>query len=191
MARHLLSRREFLHLLAIAAASYPVSSLAATRTQTAQTRQLEDPWLTLSAVQEHLFPAGPRSPGARDIRALEYLQGMLESPDIEDKQKLFIRNGVGWLNDLAVKQQGQSFVDLGKQDKEKILRRIESSRAGERWLSLLLSYLLEALLADPVYDGNPEGIGWAWLQHQPGYPTPPPDKKYFKLGKIRYRRTKA
>ena len=49
------------------------------------------------------------------------------------------------------------------------------------WLSLLLTYLLEALLADPVYGGNPGGIGWQWLAHQPGFPTPPADKTWYKL----------
>jgi len=55
----------------------------------------------------------------------------------------------------------------------------------------LLTYLLEALLADPVYAGNPNGIGWKWLQHQPGFPRPTKNKKYFKLDKHRYRTTKA
>jgi gluconate 2-dehydrogenase gamma chain len=69
------------------------------------------------------------------------------------------------------------------------LREIEQSRAGRNWLSLLLTYLLEALLADPVYGGNPDGIGWTWLEHQPGYPAPPRDKSWYKLASpVRYQR---
>jgi gluconate 2-dehydrogenase gamma chain len=48
-------------------------------------------------------------------------------------------------------------------------------------LSLLLYYIFEALLSDPVYGGNPGGIGWQWLEHQPGFPRPPADKIYGNL----------
>ena len=69
------------------------------------------------------------------------------------------------------------------------MRQIEQSRAGRNWLSLLLTYVLEALLADPVYGGNPDGIGWQWLEHQPGYPRPPADKSWYKLATpVRYQR---
>ena len=44
----------------------------------------------------------------------------------------------------------------------------DETRWGRAWLSLLLYYIFEALLSDPVYGGNPDGIGWQWLEHQPG-----------------------
>jgi gluconate 2-dehydrogenase gamma chain len=37
---------------------------------------------------------------------------------------------------------------------------------------MLLDYIMEALLTDPVYGGNPNSIGWQWLKHQPGFPRP-------------------
>ena len=72
-----------------------------------------------------------------------------------------------------------------------MLRQIEQSNAGQNWLSLLLTYLLEALLADPVYGGNPDGIGWQWLEHQSGFPRPPADKTWYRLGRPVYYRRKA
>ena len=53
-----------------------------------------------------------------------------------------------------------------------LLRQIAKSTAGENWLATLLSYIFEALLAAPIYGGNPGGVGWKWLQHQPGFPLP-------------------
>jgi gluconate 2-dehydrogenase gamma chain len=55
------------------------------------------------------------------------------------------------------------------------------TRWGRAWLSLLLYYIFEALLSDPVYGGNPGEIGWRWLEHQPGFPRPPADKIYGSL----------
>ena len=190
----LLSRREFMSILAAAAAVYPLSSLAESRTKKISTENHNEPWLTLSAVQQHLFPAGNSSPpsiGAKDIQALEYLRATMNTPDFDTEKAELIDNGVSWLNDLVKQQYSKKFIQLDSNSKEKILRRIESSNAGARWLSTLLTYLLEALLADPVYAGNPNGVGWKWLQHQPGFPRPPENKKYFKLDKNRYRTIKA
>ena len=189
----LLSRREFMSILAAAAASYPLSGFSENRIKRIRPENYKEPWLTLSEVQQHLFPAEEHSPtsiGASDIHALEYLRGMMDSPDFEEDDRKLIKSGVSWLNDLAKQQYSKKFIQLDTDSKEKILRRIESSRAGTRWLSEILTYLLEALLTDPVYGGNPNGIGWQWLQHQPGFPRPPENKKYFKLGKIRLSKIK-
>jgi len=190
-----LSRRQFIRILATAIAAYPLSSLAEKRqlnsNKSTLVNNIQEPWLTLSVVQEHLFPSENDSPGASDIQALAYLRAMMATPDFEIEDAQLIHNGVGWLNDLSKSEYSRKFVQLDTDSKEKILRRIESSRAGSRWLSMLLTYLLEALLTDPVYGGNPNGIGWSWLQHQPGFPTPSEEKKYFKLRKSTRRVTKA
>lgn len=184
----LISRREFISILSSLPALTPLSLLANNQTSTAY---IKEPWLTLSEVQQHLFPQEKSSIGARDIQALEYLRATMNAPDFDNDEKKLIHNGVSWLNDLSKQTYTKVFVRLDDNSKEKILRRIEGSRAGERWLSTLLTYLLEALVTDPVYGGNPNGIGWKWLQHQPGFPRPPENKKYFKLDPKRYRNTKS
>lgn len=184
-----ISRREFMRILATAVAAYPLSSLADNRKNKAVTVKQNEPWLTISEVQEHLFPSEKNSPhsiGANDIQALNYLRAMIETPDFDKEEAELLHNGVTWLNDLSIQQYSKKFVQLDTKSKEKILRRVEGSNAGSRWLSLLLTYLLEALLTDPVYGGNPNGIGWKWLQHQPGFPRPAEDRKYFKLSSIKH-----
>ena len=183
-----ISRREFLNrltLLGSLLAGYPAAILAQSRFE-AQAQKPPDwlnaePWKTLAEVQEHLFPAAADTPGASDIQAIVYLHNTIENPAADGEDKAFLFNGVGWLNDLCREKTGLAFVDLNEQKKESLLRQIEQSRAGRNWLSLLLTYVLEALLADPVYGGNPDGIGWQWLEHQPGYPRPPADKSWYKL----------
>lgn len=186
-----MNRRTFITLLASAAASYPLSALTERRLQQLPAPKLKDPWKTIAAVQEHLFPADEHSPGAQDIQALNFLQSMITAPDVEDSERKHITNGAGWLNDLSIQVYKHKFIELDENNREKILRKIEQSRAGSRWLSLLMSYLIEALLSDPIYGGNKNSAGWKWLEHQPGFPTPTSDKKYFKLGHIVNRRTKA
>ena len=186
-----MDRRKFMLVLGSVAAAYPLSLLVKKRAAAVAAPALAEPWRTLDAVMEHMLPAEPNSPGSRDIQAVAYLQNMLLAPDVPEDDRRFILDGVGWLNDLAKKERATDFVGLNHEQREQILRGIEQSRAGERWLSAVLTWLLEALLSDPVYGGNPNGKGWKWLQHPPGYPTPPPNKMYFKLGYQVHKRTKA
>ena len=191
-----ISRREFITRLTVLgslAASYPALALERLRSNATSANEQDwldqDPWQTIAAVQQHLFPSGEESPGASDFRAIVYLRNSIENPAADGEDKTFIVNGAGWLNDLSRERYQRSFTALDEPERETVLRQIEQSKAGRNWLSLLLTYLLEALLADPVYGGNPGGIGWQWLEHQPGYPTPPEDKSWFKLAApVRYQR---
>ena len=168
--RTLLSRRSFLLASAggLAALFAPAGTLAATA----------NPWLLLAATQNHLFPSELGAPGAREINALSYLQQVLGDPHGDREEQRFILKGVDWLEDLSRQRQQTSFVDLDPIRREQVLREVANSRPGENWLSTLLLYICEALLTDPVYGGNPEGIGWTWLGHQPGFPRPTPEKRY-------------
>lgn len=187
----LLTRREFIRLLTIAASAYPLISLASIRQQRSYNDSIQEPWKTIAAVQEHLFPAEENSPGASDINALAYLKNMMGTQAFDKEQSVLIHNGVGWLNELTKQHHSKMFFELDTDSKEKVLRRIESSSAGSRWISTLLTYLIEALLSDPVYGGNPNGIGWDWLNHKPGFPLPTEDKKYYKLSNKKVRNIKA
>jgi len=143
--------------------------------------QLNDPWKTIDVVQNHLFPSEADSPGAKEINAITYLQNVIANPTIEQDEKEFIINGVKWLNDLSLEKQGDVFTQLSYSQRTEILHQITKTKAGRKWISKLLTYILEALLGDPVYGGNPSGIGWKWLNHHPGFPRPPKHKLYWNL----------
>ena len=168
--RTLISRREFLLASAggLAALFIPAGAQAAS----------VDPWPILAAVQEHLFPSEPGAPGAREIHALAYLQWVLADPRGDRTEQRFILKGVDWLEDLSRQRRNACFVDLDPIRREQVLREVADSKEGDNWLATLLLYICEALLTDSIYGGNPDGIGWAWLEHQPGYPRPTPDKRY-------------
>ena len=133
----------------------------------------------LSAVQEHLFPKGADSPGAQDINALPFLQFVIAQAGFNAKSRNFILNSIQSLEEVSMERFEVSFEELDFTSKERLLRYLaDHTRWGKNWLSLLLYYIFEALLAVPVYGCNPDGIGWQWLQHQAGFPRPPPDKIY-------------
>ena len=182
-----ISRREFITrmgLLGSLALSYPPSALAELRQSkkaTAEKWQQQPEWQTLAQVQEILFPPGEDIPGASDIGATIYLHRAIENPGADGEDKDFIFRGIGWLDGLTQERHKKSFLQLSETQQQATIEVIVKSKAGQNWIATLLTYTLEALLMDPVYGGNPDGIGWKWLAHQPGYPTPPADKTWDKL----------
>ncbi|MAG75766.1 MAG: Tat pathway signal protein [Colwelliaceae bacterium] len=140
-----------------------------------------DPWLTLDAVLLHLLPSSPTGPGAEDIQALAYLFNVVDEQPIDEAEKQFIFNGVGWLNGFSESELQQPFVALTQVQKEQILRKISGSRAGHNWINTLINYVYEAMLSPPAYGGNPDGIGWQWLEHQAGFPLPAKGKRFYEI----------
>lgn len=191
-----IDRREFLARTAMLASlvmAYPAAALTDLRNKHAAQGPdavpdwLKEPaWQTITQVQEVLFPPGEDIPGASDFGAIYYLHKAIENPDADGEDRDFIFRGVGWLDDLTQAQHKKSFVQLTATQQQQIIEQIVKSRAGRNWVSTLLTYVLEALLADPVYGGNRNGMGWKWLQHQPGYPAPPADKTWDRLLQRRY-----
>ncbi len=170
------ARRRFL----IQAAGGSLALLFPLLPAAARTRD-SDPWTTLDAVLQHLLPSEPDSPGAHDIHALAYLRRVSEDPFIDADERAFIPRGAGWLEELARKAHGQPFARLEEAHREALLRHVAARPVGENWISTLLVYVLEALLTAPAYGGNPNGIGWRWLRHIPGFPLPDADTVYWKL----------
>ncbi|HHH89454.1 MAG TPA: gluconate 2-dehydrogenase subunit 3 family protein [Aliiroseovarius sp.] len=130
-------------------------------------------WDLVALIQEHLLPTEADSPGAQTIHARRYLQSVLNEPRHDPGDRRFLLQGLTDLDALAVKRYRHRFFTLDHGQRETLLREYERSRDGHRWLRMLLDYLMEALLTDPVYGGNPQGVGWKWLRHTPGFPRPP------------------
>lgn len=182
-----LYRRQLLKLVSILSVAGVVNSVHAQTSVaedpvTSSEKALKDPWLSLDAVQNHLFPVSESGLSAKQLKALNYLQRKFERPlaDLEEQQFLF--QGVGWLNDLSISDYRRRFVALNLAEKEALLQRIVKSRAGENWLSLIIDNLIEALVTDPVYGGNPGGAGWKSVGQIPGFPRPQAQDRYYELG---------
>lgn len=162
-------------------ATMPMRSWSATMANKLDGALKTDPWLTLDAVLAHLLPESPTGPSAKEIQASQYLYNVVFQQPTEAAEVEFIYKGVGWLNGFSNSQLKKNFVALTFDEKESILRAISKSTAGENWLSNLVGYIFEAMLSPPSYGGNPNGIGWQWLEHQAGFPLPQAGQRYYEL----------
>ena len=136
-------------------------------------------WKTLAAVQEHLFPSEPDAPGAAAVNAVPYLYFVLSDTFLEPEVRVVIPRGLKVFEQKLHSQFDKRFIDLTEVQREAALRTFEQTPEGRRWITEILGYIFEALLTDPVYGGNPGGVGWQWLAHRPGFPRPPKSKRYF------------
>lgn len=133
---------------------------------------------TLLIVQDFLFPADGNGPGATDLKATDYLQWVVLDPEMDALEVEYIFNGIDWVEETAQEEKNQEFLALSPKNQEALLTYITSRPWGESWFSVLITFILEALLADPIYGSNQEPIGWEWLEHNPGYPRPNDQQKY-------------
>jgi len=138
-------------------------------------------WKTIVAVQDHLFPSEKNSPGAGDVNAKAFFYAVLSDASRDDEDRKLVKEGLITLQDICWKKYKQTFIELKHELREEALRAFEKTTNGTAWIMTVLGYIFEALLTDPVYGGNPDGAGWKWLGHQPGFPRPTIDKRYFLL----------
>jgi len=177
------SRRTFLKSAAGAGAIAALPAFSFSAKQQVQLAELvkTDPWLTLNTTLNQLLPSSATGPSAKEIKATAYLYQVMTVQPTEKDEKEFILKGVGWLNGYANSEKSANFADLNFSDKEQLLRGISHSTAGQNWLNTLLGYIFQAMLAPPSYGGNPNGIGYQWLEHQAGFPLPKEGQRYFEL----------
>lgn len=124
---------------------------------------------TLVLLQEDLFPLSKKL----DSNSASYiLKTVLNHSKINDENKQFIRNGVKWLNEECVEMYGKTYIKLSYEQREKVLKTISQVNWGESFIYTMLKYIMESVLGDPIYDINTKQQGWAWLNHETGYPRP-------------------
>ena len=126
---------------------------------------------TVRQLFQVLFPDDGNGPSALDVNADRYLLWVLNDPLMDpDENQYIIDKFDQFANECEAKNQ-YPFSELGEDDKIDYVTSV-SEDWGQSWLSRLLTIIFEALLTDPRYGGNPNNIGWDWLNHDPGLPRP-------------------
>ncbi len=124
---------------------------------------------TIDIVQNDLFPKAKEL----GIDTSDYFNKVvLHHTRIREVDKLFLKNGVKWLNERAVEMYHQNYTKLSASSRQKVLKDISKTRWGENWIYTMNTYIFEAMLGDPIYGGNNSEAGWRWLAFEGGKPRP-------------------
>ena len=126
------------------------------------------PQETLALLQKDLFPQA----NALGIATAPYLSIVFHHSRISKADKVYLKNGVKWLNEEAVTLYKRSYTQLLSTQREAVLRSFTQESWGESYLANVMNYLFEAMLGDPIYGGNNKEAGWKWLAFEGGQPRP-------------------
>jgi gluconate 2-dehydrogenase gamma chain len=84
------------------------------------------------------------------------------------------RHAIRNVDDYCTKQHGKAFADLGADIQDTVLGELEKGSAeladvpAKTFFGILLQNVIEGFLADPMYGGNKDFIGWKLV----GFPGP-------------------
>ena len=127
---------------------------------------------TLERMQRDLLHDAKEMPTYEQINPNKYLLIIFNHSRISDEEKEYLRNGAKWLNEEALEMYEKSYVSLDANKRQRVLISFSSHDWGESYIHKILSYMMESMLGDPIYGGNKNGSGWAFLNHVGGQPSP-------------------
>ena len=134
-------------------------------------------WDTVEAASARLIPSEPDERGALEAGVVNFIDAQLALPQFSGLRKLFLA-GVDRLNELSHSVAGKRFADAPADKQDAILRRVEHGvplgprRGSKRFFRILLSFVIEGYLCDPVYGGNRGEVGWKLIGFDPRPPRP-------------------
>ncbi len=129
-------------------------------------------------VQNILFPKDKNGPGASDFNAHNYVLWVLNDNRIDPDENNYIIKGLKWVDETAEENHEKKFLKLSKKEQVKLIQTISKTNWGESWLSVMLTLIFEAMISDPIYGFNTDGIGRKWLKHEAGLPRPTTETIY-------------
>ena len=137
----------------------------------------EQQYKILVSIQNILFPKGEFGPSAKEINAHLYLIWVLSDEFVLKDDKKYLVDGLQWIQETAQEDYYKDYLNLSDKEKEQLISNVSQKTWGENWLSYMLSYVIEAMVSDPIY-GFQNGVGVKWLNHQYGLPRPTKSTKY-------------
>lgn len=135
-----------------------------------------DEYDSMAAACERILPRD-QDPGAVDANVPEYIDRMLQSPELSQQREQFL-SGIEALNRRASRaHEGLPFSKIPVEDQDALLQEWKDAKptSGEaHFYELLLVLTLEGYLGDPSYGGNKDRVGWALV----GFGTSEPPQGY-------------
>lgn len=130
---------------------------------------------TIAAFTERLMPGAPGKPGALEAGVLNYID--LALAGFYAHQRDFYRRGLKALEAYCQKTHQASFVKLGAERQNDVIRALQSGKATEfdwprpqAFFNTLRTHTIEGMFADPIYGGNKDFAGWRLVDFPGAHP---------------------
>ncbi len=124
----------------------------------------------LEAIVERLIPSDEHGPGAREARAVHYIDRALGGALASSRQAY--TSGLTALDAYARSSRGAPFLQLSPTDRDSLLIDVETGAAtgfqgsSAAFFAMVLGHTHQGTFGDPYYGGNANFVGWDLI----GYP---------------------
>jgi gluconate 2-dehydrogenase gamma chain len=119
---------------------------------------------TLEAMTARLIPSDETGPGAREARAVRYIDRALGGA-LADARGSY-QSGLAAVDAYARSSKGAVFVQLSDADQDAVLRDMETNTAAgfssgaAAFFNLVRAHTIQGTFSDPFYGGNANFAGW-------------------------------
>lgn len=124
---------------------------------------------TLAAICDCLIPSDEHGPGAREARAVHYIDKSLASHNSGARHSYSV--GLNAINEYARKTRGKGFAELLLDQQNSILLAVQTNKIsgfipnGSGFFNMLRSHTIDGTFCDPYYGGNQDFVGWDMLRY--------------------------
>ena len=132
----------------------------------------------LKSMLMKFWPDDGNGPSAEDLHSYEYVMWTLRDPGAYQEDNEYLIEGILWINETTQELYKKNYLDLEPAQQDEAIKKFTELEHGRAWSSILLTLVFESLVLDPIYGSNPDGIGWKWLNHTPGWPGPTEELRY-------------
>ena len=124
---------------------------------------------TLEAITDRIIPSDDNGPGAREARAVHYIDRSLAADNAAFRTNY--ASGLAALDDFSRKLRGQPFHLLSAELQDSILVTVIEGQvpgfnpSGGGFFNMVRNHTIEGTFSDPYYGGNHDFIGWDLLRY--------------------------
>lgn len=132
----------------------------------------------LNYVLNFIWPQDGNGPSVSDLNIDKYILFEINDKGYDPQKSKYLTDGLQWIEDTSLANYNKKFKQLNKNQKDLLLFSILDSDWGFDWMSQMVTTIFEAVLSDPIYMYNKNGISFHWLNHIPGSPAATETNKY-------------
>ena len=108
----------------------------------------------VDAMTARIIPRESGSPGAREARAIIYIDRALAG--YFSSLQVFYREGIEMIDAHTKSRFAKSFANATEAEQDEVLRAIERSQ----FFSVVYEHTIEGTFGDPIHGGNYDAVGW-------------------------------
>lgn len=124
---------------------------------------------TLEAICDCLIPSDGNGPGAKEARAVHYIDRSLASHNSGARHNYMV--GLSAINDFARKTRKKPFYQLIRDQQNSILTAVQSNKvdgfapSASGFFNMVRSHTIDGTFSDPYYGGNQNFVGWDMIRY--------------------------